>query len=70
MINKPKKLRDNGRRQKELEAEQKQAEQDLKALLLTSDVPTISELYRARLERNTGWNLIKQKYIEEIRCRQ
>ncbi len=60
------KIKDNGRRQKEIEAERKQAEQDLKALLLTSDVPTISELDRARLERNTGWNLIKQKYIEEI----
>ncbi len=36
------KIRDYGRRQKELEEEQKQAEQDLKALLLTSDVPTIS----------------------------
>ena len=60
------KIKDYGRRQKEREAEQKQAEHDLKALLLTSDVPTISELDRARLERNTGWNLIKQKYIEEI----
>ena len=60
------KNRDYGRRQKELEEEQKQTEQDLKALLLTSDVPTISELDEARLERNTGWNLIKQKYIEEF----
>ncbi len=60
------KIRDNGRKQKELEAEHKQAEQDLKALLLTGDVPTISELKEARLKRNTGWNLIKQKYIEEI----
>ncbi len=60
------KIRDDGRRQKELEEEQKQAEQDLKALLLTGDVPTISQLEKARLERNTGWNLVKQKYIEEI----
>ncbi len=60
------KVRADGRRQKELAAERKQAEQDLKALLLTSDVPTISDLDEARLERNTGWNLIKQKYIEEI----
>jgi uncharacterized protein YhaN len=59
-------IRDYGRRQTELEAEQKQAEQDLIALLLTDDVPTISELDKARLERNVGWNLIKQKYIEEI----
>lgn len=59
-------IRDYGRKQKELEAEQKQAAQDLKALLLTGDLPTISELERARSERNTGWNFIKQKYIEEI----
>jgi uncharacterized protein YhaN len=60
------KIRDNGRRQKELDEEQKLAEQHLKALLLTGDVPTISELDEARLKRNTGWNLIKQKYIEEF----
>ena len=60
------KIRDDGRRQKELQEEQKQAEQDLNALLLKSDVPTISELNRVRLERNAGWNLIKQKYIEEM----
>ncbi len=59
------KIRDYGRKQKELEEEQKQAEQDLKALLLTSDVPTISELEEARTVRNTGWILIKRKYIEE-----
>ena len=60
------KVRDCDRRQKEFEEDQKQAEQELKALLLTSDVPTISGLEGERLVRNTGWNLIKQKYIEEI----
>ncbi len=60
------KIRDYGRKRKELEEEEKQAEQDLKALLLSSDVPTISELEEARSLRNTGWNLIKRKYIEEI----
>ena len=60
------KVRDYDRRQKELEEDQKQAEQELKALLLTSDVPTISELEGVRSVRNTGWNLIKRKYIEEI----
>jgi uncharacterized protein YhaN len=60
------KVRDYYRRQKDLEEEHKQAEQDLKALLLTGDVPTISELEEARLKRNTGWNLIKQKYIQKI----
>jgi uncharacterized protein YhaN len=59
-------FRDYDRRQKEHEEDQKQAEQDLKALLLTSDVPTISELEGERSVRNTGWNLIKRKYIEEI----
>ncbi|MGD8662718.1 MAG: AAA family ATPase [Desulfobacterales bacterium] len=59
-------IRDYGRKQKDLEAEQKQAEQDLKALLLTGDVPTISELDRARWDRNIGWKFIKQKYIEGI----
>jgi len=59
-------IRDYDRRRKALEEEQKQAEQDLKALLLTSNVPTISELEGARSVRNTGWNLIKRKYIEEI----
>ena len=58
--------RDYGRRRKELEEEQKQAEQNLKVLLLTSNVPTILELEGARSVRNTGWNLIKRKYIEEI----
>ncbi len=60
------KIRDYSRKQKELEEEQKQAEQGLKALLLTSDVPTILELEESRTVRNTGWNLIKRKYIEEI----
>ena len=59
------KTRDCDRKQKELEEEKKQAEQDLKALLLTTDVPTISELEESRTVRNTGWNLIKRKYIEE-----
>jgi uncharacterized protein YhaN len=53
------------RRQNELTEEQKRAEQDLNALLLTSDAPTISELEDARTVRNTGWHLIKRKYIEK-----
>lgn len=59
------KIRDYGRKQEELEEEQKHEEQDLKALLLTSDVPTISGLEESRTVRNTGWNLIKRKYIEK-----
>ncbi|MEA3416331.1 MAG: AAA family ATPase [Thermodesulfobacteriota bacterium] len=60
------KIRDYGRNQQEIEKEKKQAEQDLKALLLTSDVPIISELEESRTVRNIGWNLIKCKYIEKI----
>jgi uncharacterized protein YhaN len=59
-------IRDYGRKQQELEEEKKQAEQELKALLLTSDVPTITELEESRTVRNTGWSLIKRKYIERI----
>jgi uncharacterized protein YhaN len=59
------KIRDCSRKKRELEEEKKQAGQDLKALLLTTDVPTISELEESRTVRNTGWNLIKRKYIEE-----
>jgi len=59
-------IRDYKRSRKCLEEDQKQAEQELKALLLTSDVPTISGLEAVRTERNTGWNLIKRKYIEKI----
>lgn len=58
------KIRDYGHKQKDLNEEQKQAEQELNALLLTSDVPTIAELEEARTIRNRGWNLIKRKYIE------
>jgi uncharacterized protein YhaN len=57
-------IRDYSRKQKELEEERKQAAQELKALLLKSDVPTIAELEESRTVRNTGWNLIKRKYIE------
>ena len=58
------KTRDYGRKQTELEEDQKQSEQDLRAMLLTSDVPTIKELEESRTLRNTGWRLIKRKYIE------
>jgi vacuolar-type H+-ATPase subunit I/STV1 len=60
------KIRDHRRKQQEIEEEKKQAEQELKALLMTSDVPTISELEESRKVRNTGWSLVKRKYIEKI----
>jgi uncharacterized protein YhaN len=60
------KIRDYGRKHEELEKEHKQTERNLKALLLASDVPSFTELEGVRSLRNTGWNLIKRKYIEEI----
>ncbi len=60
------KIKDFSRRQKELSNDERQARQDLKVLLLTSQVPTISELEEVRSIRDTGWNLIKQKFIEII----
>ncbi len=60
------KIRDCVRRQRDIEEEKKQTEQDLKALLRTSDVPTISELEESRNVRNTGWSLIKRKYIGKV----
>lgn len=59
-------IKNYNRRQKEMEEDRELAKQDLKALLLKSDVPTISKLEEVRSARNTGWNLIKRKYIEEI----
>jgi len=53
------------RKMQELEEEKKQAEQELKALLLQSEVPTIAELETSRNDRNVGWQLIKRKYIEQ-----
>jgi uncharacterized protein YhaN len=60
------KAKDLDRVKKDLAEEHKRAEQDLSALLLTSDVPTLAELEDSRTVRNTGWHLIKRKYIEKI----
>ena len=60
------KAKDLDRIKKDLVEERKRAEQDLNALLLTSDAPTIAELEDSRTVRNTGWHLIKRKYIEKI----
>ncbi|MGD9287742.1 MAG: AAA family ATPase [Desulfobacterales bacterium] len=59
------KIKDYRRRQQEIKIDRIQTEQDLNALLLTGNVPVISELEQARLERDTGWRLIKQKYIKQ-----
>jgi len=51
-------------KKRELEEEKGQAERDLQELLLQRDVPTVSDLKTARSERDTGWCLIKRRYIE------
>uniref|UniRef100_UPI004055AF6E AAA family ATPase n=1 Tax=Candidatus Electrothrix sp. TaxID=2170559 RepID=UPI004055AF6E len=53
------------RKAQEYEEEKRQAEQDLQALLLQSDVPTIADLEASRDERTSGWQLIKRKYINQ-----
>ena len=58
-------VKDTIRKRHETEEEKTQTEQELKALLLTSDVPTMAELAASREVRNTGWRLIKRKYIEQ-----
>lgn len=53
------------RKVREFEEEKRQAEQDLKALLLKNEVPSLSDLEASRDVRNVGWNLIKRKYIQQ-----
>lgn len=57
--------KDMTRKKQEVEEEKRQAKQDLKALLLQNDVPTLADLETSRDVRNVGWNLIKHKYIEQ-----
>jgi len=59
-------FRNTTRKKQEFEEEKRQAEQDLKALLLQSDAPTIADLETSRDVRNVGWDLIKRKYIKQI----
>ena len=59
------KRRDHVRRQEEVKEEKKKTEQELQALLLMSDVPTVSQLEDSRDARDKGWNLIRHKYIEK-----
>ncbi len=57
--------KDTTRKQQEVDEEKRQAEQDLKTLLLQNDVPTLADLESSRDVRNTGWQMIKRKYIEQ-----
>ena len=59
------KSRTASQKKQEIEAEKKQAEQELKALLLKEDVPKIADLEASRKERDQGWSLIKQTYIRQ-----
>lgn len=54
------------RKKREIEDEKKQAEQELNALLLKEDVPQIADLEAFRKDRDLGWALIKQKYIQKL----
>ncbi len=58
-------IKDFERNKQKITEEIKHAEQNLNTLLLTSDVPAISELEVLRAIRNKGWQLIKRKYIEK-----
>jgi len=60
------KSRNASGKKQEIEEEKRQAEQELKALLLKEDVPKISDLDASRKERDKGWSLIKQKYIHKL----
>jgi len=53
------------RKKHEITEEKRQAEQNLKVLLLQSDVPTLADLETSRDVRNVSWDLIKRKYIEQ-----
>ncbi|MDU9050040.1 MAG: AAA family ATPase [Candidatus Electrothrix sp. Rat3] len=58
-------FKNTARKKQETDEEKRQAEQDLKALLLQSDVPTLADLEKTRDVRTLGWQLIKRKYIEQ-----
>jgi uncharacterized protein YhaN len=59
------KSRTASRKKQDIEDEKRQAEQKLKALLLKEDVPKITDLEASRRDRDQGWSLIKQKYIQQ-----
>ncbi|MGM0654239.1 MAG: AAA family ATPase [Thermodesulfobacteriota bacterium] len=63
------KFKTASRKKQEIEDEKKQAEQELNALLLREDVPQIADLEASRKDRDLGWALIKQKYIQKLDIR-
>lgn len=59
------KSRTASQKKQEIEEEKRQAEQELKALLLKEDVPKIADLEASRKDRDQGWSVIKQTYIRQ-----
>jgi uncharacterized protein YhaN len=59
-------IKNGQRKYQEIEEDKQQAAQELRSLLLTGQVPTLAELKDSRTVRNTGWALIKGRYIEQI----
>ncbi|MHB8110482.1 MAG: AAA family ATPase [Syntrophorhabdaceae bacterium] len=57
-------IKDHRRKQTELTEELKKLEYDLNVLLLKKGIPTVGDLEHVRGSRDTGWQLIKKKYIE------
>jgi uncharacterized protein YhaN len=52
-------------RLKDVAKEHKGVDQELKALLLQDNVPTLVDLEASRSRRNQGWELIRGRYIEQ-----
>jgi uncharacterized protein YhaN len=58
-------LRNLQRRQEEVNEQHKLAEEELHSLLLSGPVPMPVELEESRRLRDTGWQLVKDQYIEQ-----
>jgi len=58
-------IKDLRRKEKEFGEEKRKAEQNLESLLAKGEVPAAEDLQELRTSRNTGWHLIKSKYIEQ-----
>ena len=62
-------LRDYARQQQALTDELQQAKQELAALLLQSDVPSVQALEAVRLERHQLWMQLKTQYLDSLATR-
>jgi hypothetical protein len=59
-------MREFDRRKIEASEELSKAEDNLKALLRSSDIPTLHELQGAREHRERGWKLIRGSYVDGV----